>query len=137
VQISGLGWQATEARGSLGRRGISSVGRAPALQAGGRRFDPGILHLGTRRKGQWRDDKMPTVLRDGPYRLFFYSNEKHEPPHIHVQRDDCVAKIWLGRIGVAANYGFAAHELNAILRMVREHEQVVAEAWHGHFESTR
>ena len=25
-------------------RGISSAGRAPALQAGGRRFDPVILH---------------------------------------------------------------------------------------------
>ena len=27
-----------------GLRGISSAGRAPALQAGGRRFDPVILH---------------------------------------------------------------------------------------------
>src|SRR5690625_699777 len=26
-------------------RGLSSAGRAPALQAGGRRFDPGRLHL--------------------------------------------------------------------------------------------
>ena len=25
-------------------RGVSSVGRAPALQAGGRRFEPGTLH---------------------------------------------------------------------------------------------
>ncbi len=33
------------------RGGISSAGRAPALQAGGRRFDPVILHqrLGGRR----------------------------------------------------------------------------------------
>ena len=28
----------------LDKRGISSAGRAPALQAGGRRFDPDILH---------------------------------------------------------------------------------------------
>ena len=27
-------------------RGISSAGRAPALQAGGQRFDPAILHQG-------------------------------------------------------------------------------------------
>ena len=26
------------------KRGISSAGRAPALQAGGQRFDPAILH---------------------------------------------------------------------------------------------
>ena len=24
---------------------------------------------------------MPTVLRWGPYRAFFYSNERGEPPH--------------------------------------------------------
>src|SRR5256885_10490345 len=30
--------------GCRGSRGISSAGRAPALQAGGRRFDPVILH---------------------------------------------------------------------------------------------
>src|SRR5260370_284948 len=28
---------------------------------------------------------MPTVLRWGPYRAFFYSNERGEPPHIHVR----------------------------------------------------
>ena len=31
-------------------RGISSAGRAPALQAGGRRFDPVILHHHQRRQ---------------------------------------------------------------------------------------
>jgi hypothetical protein len=31
-------------KGSENIRGISSAGRAPALQAGGRRFDPVILH---------------------------------------------------------------------------------------------
>jgi hypothetical protein len=31
-------------------RGVSSAGRAPALQAGGHRFDPGTLHRSTRRK---------------------------------------------------------------------------------------
>jgi hypothetical protein len=31
-------------------RGVSSAGRAPALQAGGHRFDPGTLHQETR----WR-----------------------------------------------------------------------------------
>ncbi|GEM_PF-6408691 len=30
---------------------------------------------------------MPTVLRNGPFRYFFYSNEKGEPPHVHVQRE--------------------------------------------------
>ena len=38
---------------------------------------------------------MPTVLRVGAYRFFFYSADAGEPPHIHVGRDDNVAKFWL------------------------------------------
>ena len=34
---------------------------------------------------------MPTVLWIGPLRFFFYSNEGHEPIHIHVERDENVA----------------------------------------------
>jgi hypothetical protein len=36
---------------------------------------------------------MPTVLRDGPYRFYFYSHEPNEPPHVHVDRDDRSAKF--------------------------------------------
>ena len=39
------------------RGGISSAGRAPALQAGGRRFDPVILHQATSIEVAWRDMK--------------------------------------------------------------------------------
>lgn len=34
---------------------------------------------------------MPTVLRAGPHRFFFYSLENNEPAHIHVQRDQYLA----------------------------------------------
>ena len=37
-------WKVATARVAGSRRGHSSVGRAPALQAGGRRFDPVWLH---------------------------------------------------------------------------------------------
>jgi len=49
---------------------------------------------------------MPTVLRWGPYRAFFYSNERGEPPHIHVRSGDFEAKFWLHDLTVAANAGF-------------------------------
>jgi hypothetical protein len=39
---------------------------------------------------------MPTVLRSGPYRFFFYAGDGSEPPHVHVERDDSEAKFWLG-----------------------------------------
>ncbi len=31
---------------------------------------------------------MPTVLVEGPYRFFWYSGDRTEPPHVHVERDD-------------------------------------------------
>ncbi len=38
---------------------------------------------------------MPTVLRIGPYRFHFYSDEGNEPPHIHVATPDGECKFWL------------------------------------------
>jgi hypothetical protein len=38
---------------------------------------------------------MPTVLRLGPFRFYFYSHEPNEPPHVHVDRGDATIKIWL------------------------------------------
>jgi hypothetical protein len=38
---------------------------------------------------------MPTVLRVGPYRFFFYAGDRNELPHIHVERDQETAKFWL------------------------------------------
>jgi len=76
---------------------------------------------------------MPTVLREGPYRFYFFSHEGKEPAHVHVHRDDRVAKIWLTHVAVAANHGFPTHELSAILRLVREHRASLIEAWDGYF----
>ncbi|WP_423870954.1 DUF4160 domain-containing protein [Bradyrhizobium sp.] len=54
---------------------------------------------------------MPTILRWGPYRAFFYSNERDEPPHVHVRAGDQEAKFWLHDLSVATNTGFPAHEI--------------------------
>ena len=35
---------------------------------------------------------MPTVLRGGLYRFFFYSIDRGEPPQVHVERDENLAK---------------------------------------------
>ena len=75
---------------------------------------------------------MPTVLRQGPYRFYFYSHEPHEPPHIHVDRDDSSAKFWLQPVGLARNLGFSSAELRRIQRIIVEHQTMLLEAWHGH-----
>jgi len=76
---------------------------------------------------------MPTVLRMGPYRVFFYSEEGEEPPHVHVERDAAAAKFWLGPVRLAWSTRFQYHELSRIRRMLVEHEASLREAWDEHF----
>ena len=76
---------------------------------------------------------MPTVLRSGPYRFYFYSHEPNEPPHVHVDRDDDSAKFWLEPVSLARNLGFSGHELGTIDRIIRDNQQELLEAWNGWF----
>jgi hypothetical protein len=78
---------------------------------------------------------MPTVLRSGPYRLFFYSGDRDEPPHVHVERDDSVAKVWLDPVRLERNVGFRAAELRRIERIVTDNQSKLMEAWNDYFES--
>ena len=76
---------------------------------------------------------MPTVLRDGPYRFFFYSGDGNEPPHVHAERDDCEVKYWLEPVRLERSHGFAAAELNRIERIVEENQPELLEAWNQYF----
>lgn len=76
---------------------------------------------------------MPTVFRSGPYRLFFYSADGDEPPHIHVSRDELSAKLWLDPVALAANYGFAGSELQRIGKLVKQHEALLLDSWNDFF----
>lgn len=48
---------------------------------------------------------MPTLLREGPYRFFFYSDEgdPREPPHVHVTAGERLAKFWLEPVALASS----------------------------------
>lgn len=59
---------------------------------------------------------MPTVLRSGPYRFYFYAGDREEPPHVHVERDDSEAKFWIDPVRLQRSAGFAAMELRSIER---------------------
>jgi len=78
---------------------------------------------------------MPTILKIGPYRFFFYSNERGEPPHIHVQRERFLAKFWLNPVALAGSKRFASHELRTIQKHVDENREIFLEAWNEHIGS--
>lgn len=76
---------------------------------------------------------MPTILRTGPYRIYFYSHEPNEPAHVHVDRDAQSAKFWLDPVVLARNLGFSPNELGRIVRIVAEREKQCLEAWDEYF----
>ncbi len=78
---------------------------------------------------------MPIVLRIGPYRFFFYSNENSEPAHIHVQRERMLAKFWLNTVALASSTRFSPKELRKLESLVNENKTLFLEAWNEHFSS--
>jgi Domain of unknown function (DUF4160) len=76
---------------------------------------------------------VPTVLRTGPYRFYFYSHEPNELAYVHVDRDDISAKFWLTPVALARNFGFTAVELRKVQLLVEEHQHRLLEEWNGHF----
>lgn len=76
---------------------------------------------------------MPTVLRAGPYRFFFYAGDHDELPHVHVERDDNIAKFWLDPIRLHRSGGFAPMEIGRIQKLVNVHRTDFLEAWNEYF----
>ena len=77
---------------------------------------------------------MPTVLRVGPYRYFFYAGDRDEPPHIHVEREEKIAKFWLEpTIALAEYHRLKPKVLKKLDALVREHEDEIRAEWDKHF----
>jgi hypothetical protein len=38
---------------------------------------------------------MPTILFKNGWRVYFYANERDEPPHVHARKGDMECKLWL------------------------------------------
>lgn len=76
---------------------------------------------------------MPTVLRVGPFRFFFYAGDGGEPPHVHVERDDGEAKFWLDPVRLGRSRGFRRKEINRVRELVEEHREQLLESWNEFF----
>jgi hypothetical protein len=63
---------------------------------------------------------MPTVLRSGPYRFFFYAGDLGEPPHVHIERENRQAKFWLDPIRLQDSGRFSRTEINALGYLVEQ-----------------
>ena len=78
---------------------------------------------------------MPTVLRLNGYRFFFFSLEGNEPPHIHIEYGDKIAKFWLRPVNLASSSGFRSHELTKVRTIVIEYSKQFLEKWDEYFSN--
>ena len=76
---------------------------------------------------------MPTVLQIDGYRFFFYSSDRPEPIHIHVEKSNASAKIWISPIRLEYSHGFNSSEINKILSISKKNADKIMEAWNEFF----
>lgn len=76
---------------------------------------------------------MPTILQVGPYRFFFYSDDRDEPIHVHIERDNKIAKFWLEPIRLNSSGGFSRVDLSRIHKIIEENRDKILEVWNEYF----
>jgi hypothetical protein len=58
-----------------------------------------------------------------------------EPPHIHIEREDNIAKFWLYPIRLQKSGGFSRDEINRIQRLIQENQEHLIRSWNEFFGS--
>ena len=77
----------------------------------------------------------PTVVRDGKFRLFFFSREETRI-HVHVEHPDGEAKFWLTpEVALATYTGLTQRQLRDAQVVVETHLTEIQNAWNHHFGS--
>ena len=77
---------------------------------------------------------MPTILRINGYRFSFYAADRKEPPHVHVEKGDATAKIWLESIlRVSNSEGFSSSQMRFILKTIDENKTYILHRWKEFF----
>jgi hypothetical protein len=73
---------------------------------------------------------MPTTLRIGPYRFYFYSYDCDERRHTHIDRERMSAKFWLDpNVSLADNHGFTRKDLRDLERIIRDNVGILRNEW--------
>ena len=77
----------------------------------------------------------PTIVRDGQFRLFFFSREETRI-HVHVAHPAGEAKFWLTpQVHLAVNIGLSPVQVRQAQAVVVAHIAEIENAWRRHFGS--
>jgi len=66
------------------------------------------------------------------FRFFFLSYDCIEPPHVHVDGEDGVAKFWLGPPVVHESSTYSAHRLGKVAKIVVQRAEDFRQRWEDH-----
>ena len=76
---------------------------------------------------------MPKVLDVEGFRFFFFSDERQEPPHVHVEKGNGAAKLWLQPVQIAYTHNLTPAEIRRIRELTFEHQVAFVERWNEYF----
>ena len=76
---------------------------------------------------------MPRVCEYTGHRVYFYSNEGVEPPHVHVRQASSDAKFWLEPVGRERSKAFSEPQLNWIRKQLEARSTKILKVWYEHF----
>lgn len=79
--------------------------------------------------------RVPTVYREAGCAFYFYAEEGTEPPHVHVDKGDGTAKLWLQPVRLAWAEGLKVSELRQIIRIAERRQEMLLNKWNEFFET--
>ena len=92
-----------------------------------------MRRLGSLQTVSYSASVAPTIVRDGQFRLFFFSREETRI-HVHVAHPKGEAKFWLTpSVDLARNIGLSGAQIRQAQAVVEAHLQEIHDAWHRHF----
>lgn len=81
---------------------------------------------------------MPILLAEDGYEFRFFSNDRSEPPHVHVRGNGGRAKIWLApSVKLGPAHAYTAQRRGEILRKAEAHRDEWLARWSRHFGTGR
>lgn len=72
---------------------------------------------------------MPTVFTKEGFRFHFYSNERNEPPHIHITGKGGEMKVWLPSLAVESSFGLSPPEQRRAMQIVKANVPLLMGCW--------
>ena len=74
---------------------------------------------------------MPVIFETQGIKFRIYPQD-HQPPHIHVIKNECEVKIKIDDLSVIKNFGFSNQEIKEIVQFLKPRIKKAMEVWYDY-----